>query len=84
MPKVLALEEVEDIINVLDNIKYKCMISLIYSAGLRRGELLNLKIKSIDSKRMEVFIAHGKGRRDRVVPLSETVLQLLREYYKKR
>ena len=83
LPKVLALEEVRDIINVLNNIKHKCMISLIYSAGLRRSELLNLKIKSIDSNRMEIFISHAKGRRDRVVPLSETVLQLLRTYYLK-
>lgn len=83
LPKVLSLEEVRDIINVLDNIKHKCMISLIYSAGLRRSELLNLKIKNINSNRMEIFIAHAKGRRDRVLPLSETVLQMLREYYSK-
>ena len=82
LPKVLALEEVAAIINALENIKHKCMISLIYSAGLRRSELLNMKINNIDSKRMELFITHAKGRKDRVVPLSETVLQLLREYYK--
>ena len=58
------------------------MISLIYSAGLRRSELLNMKINHIDSKRMELFIEHSKGRKDRVVPLSSTVLQLLRSYYK--
>lgn len=82
LPKVLAIEEVADIINALDNIKHKCMISLIYSAGLRRSELLNMRISNIDSKRMELFIAHSKNRKDRVVPLSETGLQLLREYYK--
>ena len=82
LPKVLAIEEVADIINALDNIKHKCMISLIYSAGLRRSELLNMRISNIDSKRMEIFIAHSKNRKDRVVPLSETGLQLLREYYK--
>ena len=82
LPKVLAIEEVADIINALDNIKHKGMISLIYSAGLRRSELLNMRISNIDSKRMEIFIAHSKNRKDRVVPLSETGLQLLREYYK--
>lgn len=82
LPKVLAIEEISKIINALDNIKHKCMISLIYSAGLRRSELLNMKINHIDSKRMELFIEHSKGRKDRVVPLSSTVLQLLRSYYK--
>ena len=82
LPKVLALEEIAAIINALENIKHKCMISLIYSAGLRRSELLNMRIANIDSKRMEIFIAHSKGRKDRVVPLSEMALQLLREYYK--
>ncbi|MBK7148715.1 MAG: site-specific integrase [Bacteroidetes bacterium] len=82
LPKVLAIEEVAAIINALDNIKHKCMISLIYSAGLRRSELLNMRISNVNSKRMEIFIANSKNRKDRVVPLSETALQLLREYYK--
>ncbi len=82
LPKVLALEEVAMILNALENIKHKCMLSLIYSAGLRRSELLSMKIGSVNSKRMELFITHSKGRKDRVVPLSETVLKLLREYYK--
>lgn len=82
LPKVLAMEEVAAIINVLNNRKHKCMISLIYAAGLRRGELLNLKIVDIDSKRMQILIKKAKGGKDRVVPLSETGLILLREYYK--
>ncbi|MDB5226028.1 MAG: integrase [Bacteroidota bacterium] len=82
LPKVLDESEVERIINALDNIKHKCMLSLIYSAGLRRNELLNLSIADIDSKRMLVHIHKAKGRKDRIAPLSETVLQLLRTYYK--
>ncbi|MBI3235205.1 MAG: tyrosine-type recombinase/integrase, partial [Bacteroidetes bacterium] len=54
----------------------------IYSAGLRRSELLNMKIKDIDSKRMQIRIKQAKGRKDRVVPLSLTVLELLRIYFK--
>lgn len=57
------------------------MLSLIYSAGLRRSELLNLKIKDIDSKRMLININAAKGMKDRIAPLSETVLNLLRAYY---
>jgi integrase/recombinase XerD len=83
LPKVLSTEEVAAIINALDNIKHKCMLSLIYSAGLRRSELINMKIADIDSKRMQIRITMAKGRKDRVAPLSETILQLLRQYYLK-
>ena len=82
LPKVLATEEVAAIINALNNSKHKCMISLIYAAGLRRSELLNLKIVDIDSKRMQILIKKAKGAKDRIVPLSETGLILLREYYR--
>ena len=81
LPKVLAEEEVANIINALDNIKHKCMLSLIYSAGLRRSELLNMQIDNVDSQRMQLLIKQAKGGKDRIVPLSETVLQLLRQYY---
>jgi integrase/recombinase XerD len=81
LPKVLAEEEVASIINALDNIKHKCMLSLIYSAGLRRSELLKMQIQDIDSKRMQLRIQQSKGGKDRITPLSETVLQLLRQYY---
>lgn len=81
LPKVISEEEVALLINALDNIKHKCMLSLIYSAGLRRSELLNLEIKDIDSKRMIIHINKAKGMKDRIAPLSETVLLLLRSYY---
>ena len=76
------MEEVAAIINALTNIKHKCMLSLIYASGLRRSELLNLKIIDIDSKRMQILIKKAKGGKDRIVPLSETGLLLLRKYYK--
>jgi integrase/recombinase XerD len=57
------------------------MLSLIYSCGLRRSELLNLKLTDIDSKRGLVIIRQSKGRKDRVAPLSEKILELLRAYY---
>ena len=81
LPKVLAEEEVVQILNALDNIKHKTMLSLIYSSGLRRSELLNLKINNIDSKRMQLIILKSKGGKDRITPLSKTVLLLLRQYY---
>ena len=58
------------------------MLSLIYACGLRRSELLNLKPSHIDSKRNVLIIEQGKGRKDRIAPLSEKIIELLRDYYK--
>jgi len=81
LPKVISLEEVQGIINNTNNIKHRCIVSLLYSAGLRRSELLNLKLEDIDSKRMVINIKHGKGNKDRLSILSPTVLENLRIYY---
>ncbi len=58
-------------------------MTLTYSVGLRVSEIVNIKIEDIDSKRMIIHIKNAKGRKDRIVPLSQTVLELLRVYYKK-
>lgn len=81
LPNVLSKEEVKQILNAPSNVKHKAMLSLIYSCGLRRSELLNLKITDIDSKRGLVIIRQSKGRKDRIAPLSEKILEILREYY---
>ena len=81
LPTILSLEEVTAMLNSLENIKHKTMLALIYSGGLRRSELLNMKIDDVDSKRMIVTIKEAKGKKDRIVPLSETVLEFLRKYY---
>ena len=82
LPNVLSKEEIKAILEALGNIKHRAMLSLIYSCGLRRSELLNLKPTDIDSKRNIVIIRQSKGRKDRIVPLSEKILEMLREYYK--
>jgi site-specific recombinase XerD len=82
LPKVISLEEVQSIIEHTNNIKHKCIVSLLYSAGLRRSELLNLKLEDIDSKRMVITVKHGKGNKDRITILSQSVLEDLRKYYK--
>lgn len=81
LPNVLSKEEIKLILNAHSNIKHKTMLSLIYSCGLRRSELLNLKPADIDSKRGIVIIRQGKGKKDRIVPLSLKILEMLREYY---
>ena len=83
LPKVLSKEEVLAIIENTNNIKHRCIVSLLYSAGLRRGELLKLKLTDIDSKRMLIRVAGAKGNKDRYTLLSEKVLKDLREYFVK-
>ncbi|MDG1332374.1 MAG: tyrosine-type recombinase/integrase [Crocinitomicaceae bacterium] len=81
LPVVLSLSEVERLLNTVSNTKHRCILSLIYSCGLRSGELIQLKIADIDSERMMIHIRSAKGKKDRMVPLSESVLELLRIYY---
>jgi len=80
LPHVLSKEDVARLISATANIKHKVILSLIYSCGLHRGELLNMRITDIDSKRNIINIRHAKGDKDRIVPLSDKILQLLREY----
>ena len=82
LPNVLSKEEVKAILNAHDNIKHKMMLSLIYSCGLRCGELLALKPVNIDSKRNLILLKNAKGKKDRIAPLSLKILELLREYYR--
>jgi len=81
LPKVLSKEEIKNIIEATSTIKHRCILSLMYSSGIRIGELLNLKIEDIDSKRMLVRVNQGKGKRDRLTLLSKKVLLDLRKYY---
>ncbi len=82
LPKVLSKQEVKKIFDVTKNLKHKCILMLIYSAGLRRSELLNLIPTDIDSERMIIHINGAKGKKDRISLLSDNLLQLLRQYYK--
>jgi integrase/recombinase XerD len=82
LPNVLSKEEVKAILNAHSNIKHKMMLSLIYSCGLRCGELLALKPVHIDSKRNIVLLKNSKGKKDRIAPLSPKILEMLRDYYK--
>lgn len=82
LPNVLSKEEIKSILDVSSNIKHKAMLSLIYACGLRRSELLNLKPTDIDSKRHLLIIRNSKGKKDRVVPISDKLIELLRAYYK--
>lgn len=82
LSKVLSKEEVINIMESTNNIKHKCIIGLLYSSGLRRGELLNLLVIDIDSKRMMINIKNAKGNKDRYSILSPSILKDLQKYYK--
>jgi integrase/recombinase XerD len=82
LPKLLNEEEIEKLFNALNNKKHKAMLFTTYSAGLRVSEIVNLKIKDIDSSRMQIFIERAKGKKDRYVNLSPVLLDVLRRYVK--
>jgi integrase/recombinase XerD len=82
LPKVIDSDLILFKLNAIENLKHKAVLTLTYSVGLRVSEIVNLKIEDIDSKRMLIQIKNAKGRKDRIVPLSKTVLELLRTYYK--
>lgn len=82
LPHVLSQEEVLRIFSCVDNLKHKTLLMLIYSAGLRVGESVHLKITDIDGGRKLIHIHAGKGKKDRYTLLSDTALEMLREYFK--
>lgn len=82
LPNVLSKEEVRRLLEAPQNLKHRVMLSVIYACGLRRSELLNLKPVHVDSKRQLLLIINSKGKKDRVVPLSERITVMLRDYYK--
>jgi len=80
IPNVLSKEEVKAILAAGRNLKHKAMLSLIYSCGLRSGELLKLEHKHVDVTRHLLIIKGVKGKKDRVSPLSQKTIDLLRAY----
>jgi len=82
LPQVIDKDFLLEKISKIENLKHKAIISLAYSVGLRVSEIINLKIENIDSKRMVINIIQSKNNKDRIVPLTENILKLLREYFK--
>ena len=82
LPIILSPEEVQRLIAGAQNLLHRTMLMTLYGGGLRRSELLHLKVGDIDSQRMVLRIERGKGGHDREVPLSPTLLTALREYWR--
>jgi integrase/recombinase XerD len=83
LPKVLTMKEVLALFTAIKSAKYKAILAIAYGAGVRVSEVCALKPADIDSQRMLIHVRRGKGNKDRYVLLGETMLTLLREYYKK-
>ncbi len=82
LPEILSLEEVNLLLGVTKNLKHRMILSTIYACGLRVGELINIKIEYIDGSRKTLHLKQGKGKKDRIVPLPDCLIEELRGYYK--
>jgi integrase/recombinase XerD len=82
LPKVIHVNDVKIIFEKTTNLKHNTLLKLCYGMGLRVSEIVNLKIKDIDSKSMQVFVERAKGKKDRYANLPESILEQLRSYYK--
>ena len=81
MPIVLSVEEIQKMFSVCENLKHKVILSLLYSAGLRVSELINLKWQHIDRSRLVINIIAAKGNKDRQVMLTPSIVPLLEKYW---
>jgi len=81
IPEILTRSEIQEIFDVCENLRDKCMLMTTYSAGLRVSEIVKLRVKDIDSEKMQIFIRQGKGHKDRFAILSQANLSILRKYW---
>jgi site-specific recombinase XerD len=81
LPTVLSGEEIRKILDCVTQPRHRACLALIYSCGLRVGEGTRLRVADIDTSRMMIHVRHGKGAKDRYVPLPERTLELLRRHW---
>jgi len=81
LPTVLSRFEVKLILNCVSNLKYRAFLMTTYSSGLRISETANLKLTDIDSRRKQIRVVQGKGKKDRYTLLSEALVEHLRLYW---
>ena len=82
LPVILSRAEALKLINSLPNLKHKTLLTLAYATGMRGSELLNLEPVHIDSERKVIKVVDGKGHKQRLVPVSDKLIGILRDYYK--
>src|SRR5215469_4292484 len=84
LPTILSLDEVARLINASGNLFRRALLMTVYGTGMRRSEVVRLKVSDIDSKRMIIRVAQGKGSKDRDLPLNPELLETLRAYWRWR
>jgi len=82
LPKVIPKDYVKEMLQRIPNIKHKAALTLVYSLGLRRGELLNIKLSDLSSKTHTLAVRNAKGNKDRVLPVPNKVMELIISYYR--
>jgi len=82
LPQIMSQQVVLERIKSISNLKHKMIVSVLYGSGMRLSELLDLRVTDVDGDRNTLFVRHGKGAKDRVIPVSEKLIQDLREYYR--
>ena len=82
LPTALSHDFIVEKLESMTNLKHRAMISLMYACGLRRAELLSVKPAHIDGRTKKLKVAQGKGNKDRMLPISDSILELLRTYYR--
>jgi site-specific recombinase XerD len=80
LPTVLSKEEVVNLLRCTQNLKHRVILALIYSAGLRIGDLINLRIQDMDIDRRQIIVKNGKGRKDRYIIMANSFVPLLHNY----
>ena len=82
LPDVLSTDEIRRLFASCTNLKHRAILFLFYSTGMRESEVINLRITDVNSGLMQIHIRQAKGKKDRIIPLSEPTLKALREYFK--
>jgi len=82
VPQVLSQQTVVERIQSINNTKHRMIVSVLYGSGIRLSELLDLRLTDIDGQRNTIFVRHGKGGKDRPVPVSKKLIQDLRQYFR--
>ncbi len=83
LPHVLSQKKLVSLIASITNTKHHALISLAYATGMRRNEILQIKIEDIDSDRNVIIVKHGKGNKQRQIPINTSLIEILRNYYVK-
>jgi integrase/recombinase XerD len=82
LPVVLSIDEVRAILGAIPNLQNRAFYTVMYACGLRLGEAIHLQVADVDGKRKFIHVRHGKGAKDRLVPVADSALEVLRAFYR--